>query len=44
MQSAQHRFERIWDEGKNEGRVQDNMTFTSRMLDVHVDSWYAGWF
>lgn len=38
MQSAQHRFERMWDEGKSEGREQDNRTFTSRMLDVHVDS------
>ena len=44
MQMAHHRFGSIWDEGKREGRVQDNRTLTGRMRDSHAVRWDVGWF
>ena len=40
MQRAQHRFGSIWDEGKHEGRAQDNRTLTGRTWDgFKINGW-----
>lgn len=39
MQRVQHRFGSVWDEGKHEGRVQDNRTLTGRMVMLTGGMW-----